>query len=55
MTLEALGWSQDLDRAFQEWTDKPDVRPARVLIEFNYICRVWCEGAEIEAVRSGRR
>jgi ribosome biogenesis GTPase len=25
-----------------------------VLIEFNYICRVWCEGGEIEAVRSGR-
>jgi ribosome biogenesis GTPase len=25
-----------------------------VLIEFNYICRVWCEGGEIDAVRSGR-
>ncbi|HZM96285.1 MAG TPA: ribosome small subunit-dependent GTPase A [Vicinamibacterales bacterium] len=54
MTLEALGWDRDLDRAFQEWADKPDVRPGRVLIEFNYICRVWCEGGEIEAVRSGR-
>ena len=54
MTLEALGWNPDLDRAFQAWADTPDVRPGRVLIEFNYICRVWCEGGEIEAVRSGR-
>jgi len=54
MTLEALGWNQDLDRAFQAWADEPDVRPGRVLIEFNYICRVWCEGGEIDAVRSGR-
>jgi ribosome biogenesis GTPase / thiamine phosphate phosphatase len=54
MTLESLGWNQDLDRAFQAWAAKPDVQPGRVLIEFNYICRVWCEGGEIEAVRSGR-
>ena len=54
MTLEALGWNQDLDRAFQAWADKPDVRPGRVLIEFNYIYRVWCGGGEIDAVRSGR-
>jgi ribosome biogenesis GTPase len=54
MTLEALGWDQDLARAFQAWEAKPDVRPGRVLIEFNYICRVWCTSGEIEAVRSGR-
>ena len=54
MTLEALGWNPDLDRAFQAWADKPDVRPGRVLIEFNYIYRVWCGGGEIDAVRSGR-
>jgi ribosome biogenesis GTPase len=54
MTLESLGWNQDLDRALQAWADKPHVQPGRVLIEFNYICRVWCEGGEIEAVRSGR-
>jgi ribosome biogenesis GTPase / thiamine phosphate phosphatase len=53
-TLESLGWNGDLDRAFQEWAEKRDVQPGRVLIEFNYICRVWCEGGEIEAVRSGR-
>lgn len=54
MTRESLGWDQSLETAFQEWAGKPDVHPGRVLIEFNYICRVWCEGGEIEAVRSGR-
>jgi ribosome biogenesis GTPase / thiamine phosphate phosphatase len=54
MTLESLGWSLDLERAFQAWADKPDVQPGRVLIEFNYISRVWCQGGEVEAVRSGR-
>jgi len=54
MTRESLGWDQSLENAFQEWADKADVRPGRVLIEFNYICRVWCDGEEIEAVRSGR-
>jgi ribosome biogenesis GTPase len=54
MTLESLGWDVDYERAFQSWADKADVRPGRVVIEFNYICRVWCEGEEIDAVRSGR-
>ncbi len=54
MTLEALGWDDDLARAFQAWEGKPDVEPGRVLIEFNYICRVWRTSGEIEAVRSGR-
>jgi ribosome biogenesis GTPase len=54
MTLESLGWDENLQRAFQPWAGKPDVEPGRVLIEFNYICRVWCAGGEIEAVRSGR-
>lgn len=54
MTREWLGWDESLESAFQEWAGKPDVQPGRVLIEFNYICRVWCEGSEIEAVRSGR-
>jgi ribosome biogenesis GTPase len=54
MTLADLGWNDDLERAFQAWADKPGVQPGRVLIEFNYICRVWCAGGEIEAVRSGR-
>ena len=53
-TLESLGWDQSLESAFQEWAVKPDVQPGRVVIEFNYICRVWCDGGEIEAVRSGR-
>jgi ribosome biogenesis GTPase len=55
MTLESLGWDDTLARAFEEWAaGKADVQPGRILIEFNYICRVWCEGGEIEAVRSGR-
>jgi len=54
MTRESLGWDESLENAFQEWAGKPDVQPGRILIEFNYISRVWCEGEEIEAVRSGR-
>jgi ribosome biogenesis GTPase len=57
MTLESLGWDRDLDRAFQAWADAAgarDVLPGRVLIEFNYICRVWCGGGKVEAVRAGR-
>jgi ribosome biogenesis GTPase len=54
MTREGLGWDDSLESAFQEWAEKADLQPGRVLIEFNYICRVWCEGGEIEAVRSGR-
>jgi ribosome biogenesis GTPase len=54
MTLESLGWDGNLDRAFQEWAGKRDVQPGRILIEFNYLSRVWCAEGEIEAVRSGR-
>jgi ribosome biogenesis GTPase len=54
MTLESLGWDHSFERAFKEWAGKADIQPGRILIEFNYICRVWCEGGEIEAVRSGR-
>ncbi|HYJ94718.1 MAG TPA: hypothetical protein VEV86_08875, partial [Vicinamibacterales bacterium] len=53
-TLESLGWDETLGTAFQAWAGKSDLQPGRILIEFNYICRVWCEGGEIEAVRSGR-
>lgn len=54
MTLEALGWNEALARAYEEWSGKPDVEPGRILIEFNYIFRVFCAGGEIDAVRSGR-
>jgi ribosome biogenesis GTPase / thiamine phosphate phosphatase len=54
MTLESLGWDSGFDQAFHEWAGKRDVQPGRVLIEFNYICRVWCAEGEIEVVRSGR-
>jgi ribosome biogenesis GTPase len=54
MTLASLGWDDGFERAFQEWAGKRDVQPGRVVIEFNYICRVVCAEGEIEAVRSGR-
>src|SRR5262245_56011342 len=54
MTREEFGWDESLEQAFQEWAGKTDIQPGRILTEFNYICRVWCEGGEIEAVRSGR-
>jgi ribosome biogenesis GTPase len=54
MTLESLGWDEALARAYEEWSRKPDVEPGRILIEFNYICRVFCAAGEIDAVRSGR-
>ena len=47
-TLESLGWDQALETAFQAWAGKSDLQPGRILIEFNYICRVWCEGGAID-------
>ena len=54
MTLESLGWDPSFESAFREWAGKADLQPGRVLIEYNYICRVWCDGGELEVVRSGR-
>jgi ribosome biogenesis GTPase len=49
-----LGWDEALDRAYEAWAGKADVEPARVLIEFNHIYRVWASGGETEAVLAGR-
>lgn len=54
MDLAALGWDEGLERAYQAWAGKPDIQPARVLIEFNYIYRVWGSDGETEAVLAGR-
>lgn len=54
MRLAQLGWDDTFARAFEPWTARPDVEPARVAIEFNHIYRVWTRGAEIEATVSGR-
>src|SRR5215213_8910406 len=54
MRLRDLGWDKGFSHHFDEWAKKPDVQPGRVFIEFNYICRVYVEGGELEAVVSGR-
>ena len=53
MPLEDLGWDADRAREFEAW-NKPDVRPGRVLIGFNYLYRVFVDDGEIEAMLSGR-
>jgi ribosome biogenesis GTPase len=52
--LRALGWDEGRQRDYAEWAGAADVQPGRVLIEFNYICRVCCASGEIDAVRAGR-
>jgi ribosome biogenesis GTPase / thiamine phosphate phosphatase len=52
--LTALGWDNAMAQAFAPWRDKPDVTPGRVLIEFNYIYRVFIDTGEIDAVLAGR-
>ena len=54
LPLEALGWDQSVADAYAPWADKPDVSPGRVLIEFNYIYRVFTEPGEVDAVLAGR-
>ena len=54
LALDALGWADSMAQAYAPWADKPDVHPGRVLIEFNYIYRVFTEAAEIDAVLTGR-
>jgi ribosome biogenesis GTPase len=52
--LTELGWSDTFARQFDEWRSKPDVQPARVTIEFNYIYRVATEEGDLEATIAGR-
>jgi len=52
--LDALGWNDEIARAYEPWADKPGHSPARVLIEFNYIYRVVDESGERDAVIAGR-
>lgn len=54
MRLTDLGWTVERAAEFEPWAGKPDVEPGRVLIEFNYLYRVFVEAGEIEAVLSGR-
>jgi ribosome biogenesis GTPase len=52
--LEQLGWDDTLERAYEAWAGKQDMQPGRILIEFNYIYRVWSADGETEAVLAGR-
>jgi ribosome biogenesis GTPase len=54
MTLEGLGWNADRAPEIEPWAGKSAHQPGRVLIGFNYLYRVGVEGAEIDAVLSGR-
>jgi ribosome biogenesis GTPase len=54
MKLRQLGWDEGFAHQFEPWAAKAHVRPGRVFIEFNYICRLYVEGGELEAVVSGR-
>jgi ribosome biogenesis GTPase / thiamine phosphate phosphatase len=52
--LEALGWNDAIAQAYAPWAEKPGHSPGRVLIEFNYIYRVFAESGEVDAVLAGR-
>jgi len=54
MSLARFGWDDTFAAAFEPWAAKPDVEPARVVIEFNHIYRVWTQDAELESTVSGR-
>jgi ribosome biogenesis GTPase / thiamine phosphate phosphatase len=54
MRLHELGWDDGVAQAYAPWRGVADVQPGRVALEFNYIYRVYTEGAELESVLSGR-
>jgi ribosome biogenesis GTPase / thiamine phosphate phosphatase len=52
--LAGMGWDDSAAKAFEAFAATPGVEPARVLIEFNHIYRVWAGGGELDATASGR-
>ena len=54
MRLTELGWDDGFASAFAALAGGADVAPARVVIEFNYLYRVWMEHGELEATAAGR-
>jgi len=54
MRLAELGWNDEVAKAFEPFAATPHVEPARVIIEFNHIYRVWARGCELDATSSGR-
>jgi ribosome biogenesis GTPase len=54
MSLARLGWDSTYAAAYATWSTDADVEPARVVIEFNHIFRVWTAHGEIDATIAGR-
>jgi ribosome biogenesis GTPase len=54
MRLAEVGWDETAAKAFEEFAATPGVEPARVIIEFNHIYRIWAGDGELEAIASGR-
>jgi ribosome biogenesis GTPase len=54
MRLADLGWDEAFASAFEAVSPGGDLQPARVVIEFNYLYRVWAEDGEQDATASGR-
>jgi len=52
--LIAMGWDNVAAKAFEAFAATPGVEPARVIIEFNHIYRVWSADGELDASSSGR-
>jgi ribosome biogenesis GTPase len=54
MRLAEMGWDEQAAKAFEAFAGTAEVEPARVVIEFNHIYRVWAADGEVEATASGR-
>jgi ribosome biogenesis GTPase len=52
--LAGMGWDEAAAKAFEAFAATPGVEPARVIIEFNHIYRVWTSDGELDATSSGR-
>jgi ribosome biogenesis GTPase len=52
--LAVMGWDDVAAKAFEAFAATPGVEPARVIIEFNHIYRVWGVDGELDATSSGR-
>jgi ribosome biogenesis GTPase len=54
MALADVGWDDDWAQRFAPWADRPDLEPARVVVEFNYLYRLHGRDGELEAALAGR-
>lgn len=54
MRLAEMGWDEAAAKAFEAFAATPDVEPARVVIEFNHIYRLFAADGELDASASGR-